>query len=73
MRLIEEDITESENAIAALQDELKRLNDILEDKTKTVEQVKRATSKGLDQALKDISSKVAYMSYFHQQFIRLMF
>ena len=73
MWLIEEDITESENAIAALQDELKRLNDILEDKMKTVEQVKRATSKGLDQALKDISSKVAYMSYFHQQFIRLMF
>jgi hypothetical protein len=37
MRSIEEDITESENTIVALQDELKGLNDILEDKTKTVE------------------------------------
>lgn len=76
MRLIEEDITESENAIVALRDELKGLNDILEDRTKTVEQVEHTTSKaakGLDQALKDISSKVAYISYFHQQIIRLMF
>lgn len=59
------DITEIENAIAALQDELKGLNDILEDKTKTVDQVKRTTSKaakGLDQALKEISSKVSLLS-----------
>lgn len=62
---IGEDITEFENAITALQDELKELNDILEDKTKTVEQVKRTTSKaakGLDQALKEISSKVGIHS-----------
>ena len=58
---ITKDITEWEGAIKMLQDELKDLNDILEDKTKIVEQVKRTTSKaarGLDQALKDISSKV---------------
>ncbi|KIM86142.1 hypothetical protein PILCRDRAFT_334633 [Piloderma croceum F 1598] len=57
---IQNEIAEIENAITMLQEELKGLNDILEDKTKTVEQVKRTTSKaakGLDQALKEIGSK----------------
>jgi structural maintenance of chromosome 1 len=56
------ELTEIENAITTLQEELKGLNDVLEDKTKIVEQVKRTTSKaskGLDQALKEISSKVS--------------
>jgi len=59
---IQNEIAEIENAITMLQEELKGLNDILEDKTKTVEQVKRTTSKaakGLDQALKEVSSKVS--------------
>jgi structural maintenance of chromosome 1 len=44
-RAIKGDITESEKAIAILNDELKELNDIFEDKTKTVDQVKRTTLK----------------------------
>ena len=60
------ELTEIENAIATLQEELKGLNETLEDKTKIVEQVKRTTSKaskGLDQALKEISSKVSLSRY----------
>jgi structural maintenance of chromosome 1 len=65
-RTILNELTEIENAIATLQEELKGLNETLEDKTKIVEQVKRTTSKaskGLDQALKEISSKVSLSRY----------
>ena len=68
-RAIQNELTEIENAIATLQEELKGLNDVLEDKTKTVEQVKRTTlkaSKGLDQALKEISSMVSPLSPAHE-------
>lgn len=54
-------MTGIENAIAALQEELKGLNEILDEKTSKVDQVKRTASKaskGLDQVLKEISSKV---------------
>ncbi|KAF7984629.1 hypothetical protein HWV62_12853 [Athelia sp. TMB] len=56
----QDDITQIENALKGLQDELQALNEVLDEKTKVVDQVKRTTSKaskGLDQTLKDISSK----------------
>jgi len=63
---IQTEITETENAISTLQSELKGWEDIGEGKTKIMEQVKRTTSKaskGLDQALKEISSKVIWLFY----------
>lgn len=62
----EKDIASMEEAITGVQEELKELNEVLEEKTKIVEQVKRTTAKagkGLDQALKEISSKVCRISY----------
>ena len=63
---IQTEIGEAEEAIVELQAELKELNEDLEEKTKAVEQVKRTTlksSKALDQALKEITTRVsAYAS-----------
>lgn len=63
---IEKEIASMEEAITGVQEELKELNEVLEEKTKIVEQVKRTTAKagkGLDQALKEISSKVCRTSF----------
>lgn len=59
---IQNEIREAEEAINELQDELKELSEDLEEKTKVVEQVKRTTlksSKALDQALKEIATRVS--------------
>ena len=51
----------AEENIAELQAELKELSGDLDEKTKQVEQVKKTTSKSakiLDQALKEIATKV---------------
>ncbi|KAJ6610416.1 condensin complex subunit SMC1 [Mycena sp. CBHHK59/15] len=56
----QEDISASENAIGALRDELSGMQEVLEEKTKNVEQVKRTTTKAskvLDQALKEIATR----------------
>ncbi|KAJ7118550.1 P-loop containing nucleoside triphosphate hydrolase protein [Mycena crocata] len=56
----QEEISESENAIGVLREDLSGLQEDLDEKTKNVEQVKKTTtkaSKGLDQALKEIASK----------------
>lgn len=58
---IEEEITEAESTITQLQEELKEHNEVLEEKSKAVEQVKRTAmkaSKVLDQALKEIATRV---------------
>ena len=62
----EKEITTMEEAITGVQEELKELNEVLEEKTKIVDQVKRTTAKagkGLDLALKEISSKVRRTLY----------
>ena len=59
---IQKEISEAEETITELQAELKELNEDLEEKTKAVEQVKRTTlksSKALDQALKEIATRVS--------------
>jgi structural maintenance of chromosome 1 len=64
---IQNEISESEDAISALQEELGGLQETLDEKSKTVEQVKRTTSKAskvLDQALKEIATKVSCSSWF---------
>ncbi|KAK7054035.1 structural maintenance of chromosomes protein [Favolaschia claudopus] len=56
----QDDISESENAIGVLREDLSGLQETLDEKTKNVEQVKKTTSKAskvLDQALKEIASK----------------
>ncbi|KAJ7098698.1 condensin complex subunit SMC1 [Mycena belliarum] len=56
----QEDITESEHAIGVLREELSGLQEVLDEKTKNVEQVKRTATKAskvLDQELKEIASK----------------
>lgn len=58
----QEDISESENAIGVLREQLSGLQEDLDAKTKNVEQVKKTTTKAskvLDQALKEIASKVS--------------
>jgi structural maintenance of chromosome 1 len=58
---VEQEIAEAESEIADLQEELKELQETLDERTKVVEQVKRTTTKAskvLDQALKEIASKV---------------
>jgi structural maintenance of chromosome 1 len=60
---VEQEIAGAESEIAELQEELKELQEALDEQTKTVEQVKRTTTKAskvLDQALKEIASKVGY-------------
>lgn len=62
----QDEITSSEEAVAELRENLTGLHEALEEKTKSVEQVKRSTmkaSKFLDQALKEISSKVGLRSF----------
>ena len=64
----EKEIASMEEAIAGVQEEQKKLNEVLEEKSKIVEQVKRTTAKagkGLDQALKEISSKVSHTDGQH--------
>jgi structural maintenance of chromosome 1 len=61
----QEDISESETAIGVLREDLSGLQETLEEKTKNVEQVKKTTTKAskvLDQALKEIASKVVLSS-----------
>ncbi|KAJ7032498.1 condensin complex subunit SMC1 [Mycena alexandri] len=56
----QEEISDSEDAIGVLREELSGLQEGLDEKTKNVEQVKRTTTKAskvLDQALKEIASK----------------
>lgn len=68
---IQNEIREAEEAITELQDELKELTEDLEEKTKVVEQVKRTTlksSKALDQALKEIATRVS--AYTNAAFLR---
>lgn len=63
---IQKEISEAVETITELQAELKELNEDLEEKTKAVEQVKRTTlksSKALDQALKEIGTRVS--AYTH--------
>ena len=60
-RVTEEDIAESQNALVELQKELQELQEILDVKTRALEQVKRTTAKAtkaLDLALKEIASMV---------------
>ena len=65
---IQADIAAAEHAIAELQESLKELNDILDERTKELDAVKKETSKAskvLDQALKDIASRVSYFCRVH--------
>ncbi|KAH7887101.1 RecF/RecN/SMC [Phlebopus sp. FC_14] len=59
-RQIQQEITAAQEAIAQLRNGLKALSDVLEEKTKRVEEVKKTharAAKVLDQALKDIGEK----------------
>lgn len=58
---IETDIEQAEGAISELREELKGLNNLLDERTKELDNVKKSTSRAarvLDQALKDIAIKV---------------
>lgn len=58
---VEKEINKIKQSIDELQDEQKNLNELLEEKTKVLEGVKRTSTKSakiLDQALKDIASRV---------------
>ena len=67
-----EDIAVAEQGIANLKAELSAVQEVLEEKTKVVDQVKKTTSKAskvLDQALKEIATAVSCP--FFLAFIRL--
>lgn len=62
---IQQELSKSESAIGLLREELGGIQETLEEKTRDVEQVKRKTakaSKALEQALKEITTKVSVNS-----------
>ena len=59
---IQDKIDDAQRRVVELQEELKELNEALDEKTKELEAVKKSTAKAsrvLDQALKDIATKVS--------------
>ena len=59
---IQDKINDAQRRVVELQEELKELNEALDEKTKELEAVKKSTAKAsrvLDQALKDIATKVS--------------
>ena len=60
---IQQELDQAQENISNLQEDLKDLNEVLEEKSKALETVKKSTSKAarvLDQALKDIATKVSF-------------